>query len=159
MFLRIESDKFELGYARFLRRIKLAIQETFEEQKNEGVSQSSIAAELGVDRSVVSKRLSGSGNVTLRTISDLFIAMGREPLENFSPHDENVNFNITVINNNNQFIDRFQPNMTGSYYMTSAPRNSFLISSSDSLLHSFAPVPSTSAEIVQPRVKTSEYEV
>ncbi|MPQ73269.1 helix-turn-helix domain-containing protein [Acetobacter senegalensis] len=157
MFLRIESDKFELGYARFLRRIKLAIQETFEEQKNEGVSQSSIAAELDVDRSVVSKRLSGSGNVTLRTISDLFIAMGREPLENFSPNDENVNINITVINNNNQFIDGFRSNTTGSYYMPPTQRNSILVSTSDSLLHSFPPGPSIiSAEIVQSCVTTSE---
>lgn len=86
MSFQIESDKFESSYASFLNRIREAIQATYTEQVAEGHTRASIAAELEVDRSVVSKRLSGAGNITLRTISDLYVAMGRIPLENFEPH-------------------------------------------------------------------------
>jgi hypothetical protein len=44
-----------------------------------------MAEVLDVDLSVVSRRLNGAGNVTLRTISDTYTAMDREPLSNFLP--------------------------------------------------------------------------
>jgi len=90
MFLQTESDKYELGYARFLRRVRTAIQMTYEAARAEGLNQSAIAAELGVTPSVVSKRLAGAGNMTLRSVSDLFIAMGSEALEHFHASDEYI---------------------------------------------------------------------
>jgi transcriptional regulator with XRE-family HTH domain len=69
-----------------LERIQEAIQVTFEEERSKrGLSQVEIARELDVDQSVVSRRIHGGGNITLRTISDLYTAMGREPLANFRP--------------------------------------------------------------------------
>jgi len=90
MFLQIESDKYELGYARFLRRVRSALQMTYEAARANGFNQTTIAAELDVTPSVVSKRLSGTGNMTLRSVSDLFVAMGYEALENFHASDEYV---------------------------------------------------------------------
>lgn len=95
---QIESNKFELTYARFLRRIRNSIQETFlQEKKNHALTQEKMAKKLGVDRSTVSKRLKGQGNITLKTFSDLFVAMDREPLENFRATDISQEAtNITV---------------------------------------------------------------
>lgn len=84
MSFRIELDKYERAYGRFLRDIQRAIQKTFaEEEEAHGLNQAALARELKTDPSVVSRRLNGSGNVTLRTICDLYTAMGREPLSNF----------------------------------------------------------------------------
>lgn len=41
-----------------------------------GVSRSDLAKELGVSKSRITKILNGSNNVTLRTLSDLFNALG-----------------------------------------------------------------------------------
>jgi len=75
-----------------MRKIREAIQETYEQQRSSAnLTQAAIAAKLDVDRSTVSKRLAGEGNITLRTLSDLYYAMGRLPLENFNPIDRHDN--------------------------------------------------------------------
>jgi|SRR5580658_1432315 transcriptional regulator with XRE-family HTH domain len=79
-----ESDRFESAYADLLERIQNALQQTYhEEQEARGLTKTAVAAALGVDLSVVSRRLNGIGNITLRTISDTYTAMDREPLSNF----------------------------------------------------------------------------
>lgn len=89
MSFQIELDKFEEAYGHFMRDIRLAIQRTFaEEAESRNLTQADIANELETDPSVVSRRLNGAGNVTLRTICDLYTAMGREPLSNFSVRDQ-----------------------------------------------------------------------
>lgn len=88
MSFQIASDKYEDAYARFLRDIRIAIQQTFEEEaKARSLTQADLARELDVAPSVISRRLSGVGNVTLRTISDLYVAMGRQPLACFASRD------------------------------------------------------------------------
>jgi hypothetical protein len=84
MSFQIKSDKYEVAYARLLRKVRDAIQTTFAEEAERGLAQTDIAQSLDVDASVVSRRLSGTGNVTLRSISDLYTAMGREALSNFA---------------------------------------------------------------------------
>ena len=71
------------SFARFLGKIREAIQRTFAEEAERGLSQKEIADTLGVDQALISRRLNGPGNITLRTLSDLYTAMGREPLSNF----------------------------------------------------------------------------
>lgn len=84
MSFQIELDKYDEAYGHFMREVRAAIQETFrQEEERRNLTQSALACELKVDPSVISRRLSGSGNVTLRTICDLYTAMGREPLSNF----------------------------------------------------------------------------
>ena len=43
----------------------------------QGVSRAELASRLGKSRAYVTKLLSGDGNMTLRTISDIFTALGR----------------------------------------------------------------------------------
>ena len=85
MSFQIELDKYERAYGRFLHKIQTAIQQTFaQEEEGQGLTQGDLARELNVDKSTISRRLNGSGNITIRSISDIFTAMGREPLSNFS---------------------------------------------------------------------------
>lgn len=83
MSFQIGLDDYELIYAHFSRQVREAIQKTFDQEAANGLSQKEIAENLGVDESLVSRRLNGPGNITLRTLSDLYVAMGREPLSNF----------------------------------------------------------------------------
>jgi hypothetical protein len=81
-----EADRFESAYADLLERIQNALQQTYhEEQIAHGITKTAIAGILSIDLSVVSRRLNGIGNVTLRSISDTYTAMNREPLSNFIP--------------------------------------------------------------------------
>jgi hypothetical protein len=86
MYFQIDVDPYEANYAHLLERIQIAMQTTFaEEHALRSLMQADIARDLSIDQSVVSRRLNGGGNVTLRSISDFYTAMGREPLENFRP--------------------------------------------------------------------------
>ena len=85
MSFQIALNKYERSYGELLRNIRNAIQATFaEEAESRGLTQKHISDELKVDKSVVSRRLNGSGNVTLRTVCDLYTAMDREPFSNFN---------------------------------------------------------------------------
>ena len=83
MSFRIELDPYEKAYARFQSHIRDAIQRTYEAAARDGLTQKELAETLDIDAALISRRLNGPGNVTLRTISDLFTAMGSEPLANF----------------------------------------------------------------------------
>ena len=86
MSFRIDLDPYDEAYGHFIEKIQAAIQKTFsDEEAARCLTQAEVARELNVDPSVVSRRINGSGNITLRTISDLYTAMGREPLSNFEP--------------------------------------------------------------------------
>jgi transcriptional regulator with XRE-family HTH domain len=103
MSFQIELDKYELAYARLVRRVQSAIQETFAQEAAKGTTQADLARELGVDASNVSRRINGSGNSTLRSISDLYVAMDREPLANFEPLEPNT-ARPTMLNVNDAYM-------------------------------------------------------
>jgi len=90
MSFQIDLNPFDRAFAQFLSEIREALQRTFAEETESGLTQRELAEALGVDEALVSRRLNGPGNVTLRTLCDLYTAMGREPLSNFeapqSPH-------------------------------------------------------------------------
>ena len=67
-----------------------------------GLSNSSVV--IGIDLSVVSRRLNGIGNITLKTISDTYTAMNREPLSNFVPPR-------APIEENNEQAQTTEPNL------------------------------------------------
>jgi transcriptional regulator with XRE-family HTH domain len=83
MSFQIELNPFERAYAHFVRQVREALQKTFAEEAQDGLTQKELAETLGVDEALVSRRLNGPGNITLRTLADLYTAMGREPLSNF----------------------------------------------------------------------------
>jgi transcriptional regulator with XRE-family HTH domain len=83
MSFQIDLDPFDRAYAHFASFVRAAIQQTFFEETASGLTQKEISETLGIDPALVSRRLNGPGNITLRTLSDLYTAMGRQPLSNF----------------------------------------------------------------------------
>lgn len=65
---------------RFLGQVRRELQKAFlEEKKARGLTQAQIARELGVDRSVVNRQLSGTENLTLRRLGEYGFIFGRDP--------------------------------------------------------------------------------
>ncbi len=81
----LERDRYESAYAAFLTSILDAVQRTFAEEQKRGLTLVKLSENLGLSEQLVRRRLKGQGIMTLRTICDLYIAMGRQPFDNFKP--------------------------------------------------------------------------
>jgi hypothetical protein len=68
MSYQMRNDPRARKAGRFIHRVQKEIQKAFVAS---GLKQQEIAEKLGVNRSVVNKRLLGEANLTLRTIADL----------------------------------------------------------------------------------------
>ncbi len=65
---------------RFIGAVRRAlIKAALEEKERTGASQQSIAAKLGVNRSVINRLLRGEANLTLRSVAEIAWALGRAP--------------------------------------------------------------------------------
>lgn len=72
MSYQMRNDPRARKAGRFIHRVQKELQNAFVAS---GMKQQEIAEKLGVNRSVVNKRLLGEANLTLRTIADLAWAM------------------------------------------------------------------------------------
>lgn len=72
-----------------------------DENKRTGITQTSIAQSLGVHRSVISRGLRGTNNITLGKVAELAWALGREPVfELRRPEaEEGINHGVDLGNN------------------------------------------------------------
>jgi ribosome-binding protein aMBF1 (putative translation factor) len=70
--------------ARFIERVHQAIQTAFVDS---GMSQNQLAKKLGVDRSIVNRRLLGHDNLTLKTVAELAWALDHDVVFEFRPAD------------------------------------------------------------------------
>lgn len=65
---------------RFVLAVRRSLQRAFlEEQKKSGITQSAIARELGVHRSVINRELRGDKDLTLSRVAELSYLLGRKP--------------------------------------------------------------------------------
>lgn len=77
-FFRRLTDPRRRDRARFLGDIFAALNRAFQEEAEQsGLTKAEIAKRLGVHRSVITRRLSGQGNMTFETLHDMAWAMGR----------------------------------------------------------------------------------
>jgi transcriptional regulator with XRE-family HTH domain len=60
-----------------------SLRDTF---KSSGLSQDEIASRLGVNKSVISRRLNGSENLTIKTLSQMGTAMGCRLITTYQPY-------------------------------------------------------------------------
>jgi len=90
------SYLFDIGgrrrkVARFLGRVRQELVAAFiEEHKHSGLTRDMLARKLDVHKSVVTRRLNGSANLTLRSVAEVADALGREinfSLEKPAPSD------------------------------------------------------------------------
>jgi len=77
-FFRRLTDPRRRDRAHFLGDIFAALNRAFQEEvEQSGLTKAEIANRLGVHRSVITRRLSGEGNMTFETLHDMAWAMGR----------------------------------------------------------------------------------
>ncbi|MBY2993800.1 helix-turn-helix transcriptional regulator [Rhizobium leguminosarum] len=72
MSYRMQIDAKSKNAGRFVRRVQKELQTAL---SRSGLRQQQVAERLGVDRSIINRRLSGHANLTLRSIADLAWAM------------------------------------------------------------------------------------
>src|SRR5215469_16939938 len=66
--------------ARFILRVRRALQQAYvEEYRKRGLTQSDIARELKVHRSVINRELRGEQDITLGRVAELAHVLGRKP--------------------------------------------------------------------------------
>lgn len=76
MSFQMRLDARSRKSARFIARVHKQMQEAFARHyKTTGITQQNLADKLGVHRSFVNRKLSGEGNLTLRTIADFAWAL------------------------------------------------------------------------------------
>lgn len=75
MSYQLKLNRRSLKSARFISGLHSAIQKALVDS---GKTQQQIAQELGVDRSVVNRRLKGNANLTARSISDFAFVLGKD---------------------------------------------------------------------------------
>lgn len=75
MSYRMRLSERSRKAGRFISRVHRDIQKAFTES---GMKQQELAQKLGVDRSIVNRRLSGEANLTLRSLADLAWAFEKE---------------------------------------------------------------------------------
>ena len=75
MSYQIKLDKRSLKAARFISKLQRMIQQALIDS---GLTQQAVAEKLGVDRSVINRRLKGKANLTARSIADFAYVLDRE---------------------------------------------------------------------------------
>lgn len=75
MSYQMRNDSRSRKSGRFVAKVQKEIQEAF---IRSGMRQQQVAEKLGVNRSIVNRRLTGGANLTLRSISDLAWALGED---------------------------------------------------------------------------------
>jgi transcriptional regulator with XRE-family HTH domain len=96
-----------------------ALRDTFE---STGMTQDQLAARLKIDKSLVSRRLNGSENLTIKTLSHMGTGMGYRVVVLFRPYDQmgyNNYYHATPLHNTtssvaHQFIVEYSTNVQRS---------------------------------------------
>lgn len=72
------SPKKRFG-ARHVERVRVELARAMNEARaQDGITQEQVARRLGVHKGVISRRLKGESNLTLRTVGEMAWALGRE---------------------------------------------------------------------------------
>jgi transcriptional regulator with XRE-family HTH domain len=85
---RIPEPILAEDYYDNLHRAHASMRDAFALRASEGLSQDDIAAMLNADKALISKRLKGLENLTLRTLSYMASALTCRLLILFQPHEE-----------------------------------------------------------------------
>lgn len=76
---KLTEDEKKILRARFVMQAHRELLRAFSTCEQEGLTRVQLADNLGIDKSVVSRRLNGSSNMTLEIISDMARGMGFRP--------------------------------------------------------------------------------
>lgn len=97
MSFLFEIDERSEKVARFIGRVrKELVRALVDAKRHYRVSQNDIAAKLDVNASVLSRQLSGEGNLTLKTVADLAWALDKEPFFELREPERNREINYFI---------------------------------------------------------------
>jgi plasmid maintenance system antidote protein VapI len=78
---RITISPTRRAAARFVTHVRRSLQQALvEENRRHGLTQSDIARELDVHRSVINRELRGEKDITLGRVAEIAFALGRKPV-------------------------------------------------------------------------------
>lgn len=96
--LKITITPEKRAAARFIGSVRRAIQKAYvEEQRKRGLSQSDIARELKVHRSVINRELRGFKDMTLGRVAQFAWVFGRKPAFNLDEQIAAIGQNIRPV--------------------------------------------------------------
>ncbi|MBV1927075.1 MAG: helix-turn-helix transcriptional regulator [Rhodobacteraceae bacterium] len=124
MSYRIKIDPKSRKAARFISQLQIKIQKAL---ASSGKTQQEVAEILGVDRSVISRRLQGSANLTARSMAEFAYAFDKDLVVEFVDKAQTDRVNWTTASDNDIHIpkrDTVSPSGTiypnSKYYLESA---------------------------------------
>jgi transcriptional regulator with XRE-family HTH domain len=95
----LRLDPRRRTYVRLLGEVRHALRQALsEEYKTRGLTQDGIASVLGKSKSVISRKLAGTSNMTLETLADLAYALDRPVKVSVPSRVPNVGVNATIVN-------------------------------------------------------------
>jgi transcriptional regulator with XRE-family HTH domain len=96
MSFRIKIDPRSAKYAIFSQRVRDEIVKAISQEiAAQNLSQAGLAHKIGVSPSVVTRRLTGKANLTLRSIADFAWALDRNIVFHFKTPEQNVEASFT----------------------------------------------------------------
>jgi transcriptional regulator with XRE-family HTH domain len=93
MSYRLKIDRRSMKAAKFIAKLQAEIQRALIDS---GMTQQEVAERLGVDRSVINRRLKSKANLTARSVSDFAYALDQDVVIEFTKtsHSRKVNYAV-----------------------------------------------------------------
>jgi transcriptional regulator with XRE-family HTH domain len=86
-FYELTEEERRVYNARFLMEAWAELVQAFRVREAQGGTRQALADAMGIDKSVVSRRLNGSSNLTLEVVSEMARAMGYRPELRLQPYE------------------------------------------------------------------------
>ena len=115
MSFQITISPSRRAAARFVTSVRRTIQKAYAEEQKNGLTQTAIAAAIGVHRSVINRELRGRKDITVGRVAELAWAMGRKPFFEMPMIQASLSSNLPPVS-----IDRL-PQSIKSFTATNAP--------------------------------------
>jgi transcriptional regulator with XRE-family HTH domain len=97
MSYRLKIDQRSMKAAKFIAKLQAEIQRALVES---GLTQQEVAERLGVDRSVINRRLKGKANLTARSICDFAYAFDQNVVVKFTTTAPSSRINYAIRTSN-----------------------------------------------------------
>ncbi len=94
---KLTEEEKKILRARFVMHVHRELLSAFYIREAEGMTRAQLAENLGIDKSVISRRLNGTSNMTLEVISDLARGMGFRPEMQLLPYEELAGGNSVAV--------------------------------------------------------------
>lgn len=115
--LKFRIEPRRRKFVRLIGRIQDELQRVFaEEQEENGLTKADLARRLGRDKGFITRKLTGTGNMTLETLADLAWALNREIDFRLSKPEELLGYLPNEAGNAAEVLDHLnEPSRSGNF--------------------------------------------